>query len=437
MSCLPSTTATMRSCARPFPTHAGVIYKVIGDAIQAAFPSPEAGIAAAVQAQQRLIAESWPLNPAPRVRMALHEAKVSPDATGDYRSPLLNRVGRLLSAAEGSQILLSADLYQALVQRKTPDVSLLDLGEHRFRDLTPQHVYQVHAPGIPAVRARLLALTPHRDNLSPPTTSLIGREPEIAEVTTLLRRESTRLVTLLGPGGVGKTRLAQAAAVQLVDDFSDGVWFVPLEAYSNPTELPRAIAATIGIREVAESSPLDDVIEHFSGRHTLLVLDNFEQIVEASPDVAGLLRACPKLTILATSRVPLDLSAEIEFPVSPLPIDDGAVELFAERLRAIQPSFRLTPETRSIVVEICRRLDGLPLAIELAAARGRMLPIDKLLARLDERLPLLTGGPRDAPARQRTLQSTIAWSVDLLSVGRESMLRGNVGLCRWRHDRRG
>lgn len=404
--------------------HDGVIYKVIGDAIQAAFQTPEAGIAAAVRAQQLLVAETWPFNPAPRVRMALHLAQISPDAAGDYRSPLLNRVGRLLTAAEGSQILLSADIFQALGQQLASDLTLLDLGEHRFRDLTPQRVYQVQAPGIPAERARLLALSPHRDNLTPPTTSFVGRETEVREIVALLRLESTRLLTLLGPGGVGKTRLAQSVAAQLVDAYSDGVWFVPLDSHSDPAELPRAITSTVGIREAADQSLLAALIEHFSRRHTLLVLDNFEQIVDASSDVATLLRACPKLTVLATSRVPLDLSAEIEFPVSPLPIDDGATELFAERLRGIQPSFCLTPESRPIVVEICRRLDGLPLAIELAAARGRMLPLDKLLERLDERLPLLTGGPRDAPARQRALQSTIAWSVDLLSAEERTCFAG-------------
>lgn len=394
--------------------HSGIIYKVVGDAIQAAFFSPEKGVAAAVAAQQQLLIEEWPIDPAPRVRMALHFAEVSPDASGDFRSPRLNRLGRLLSAAEGGQILLSADLAAALGSAVGLPISLLDLGEQRFRDLTPQRVYQALATGIPSERARLLALSAHRHNLMPPSTSLVGRDSVIVELTALLRLETTRLVTLLGPGGVGKTRMAQAVASDLLDEFSDGVWFVPLESLDDPEDLTREIARTLGIREIAEQSSLDAVIGHFEKRNALLVLDNFEQIVEASPIVTTLIRRCPGLTILATSRMPLELAAEVEFQVSPLDIDQSAADLFVERYRAVQPSFILTPESRSSVVEICRRLDGLPLAIELAAARGRLLTVDKLAARLKERLPLLVGGPRDAPTRQQTLQSTIAWSVDLL-----------------------
>lgn len=404
--------------------HSGIIYKVIGDAIQAAFPSPEAGIAAAVQAQQMLVAEEWPLSPPPRVRMALHAAQISPDASGDFRSPLLNRLGRLLSAADGSQILLSEDLVSEMIPPHETSFSLIDLGEYRFRDLAPQRVFQVLAPGIPADRARLQVLSSHRDNLTPPANPLIGRDRELAEVSENLRQNTTRLMTLLGPGGVGKTRLAQAIGAELLNEFADGVWFVSLETLTKPADFPRAIALALDIREHPEESMLDTVCEHFSRRHALLLLDNFEQIVEASPDVAALLRACPRLSILATSRVPLDLTAEIEFPVSPLPVEASAVDLFLERLRAVQPAFQLTSASRETIVQICRRLDGLPLAIELAAARGRLLPVDKLLARLEQRLPLLTGGPRDAPDRQRALESTIAWSVDLLSPSERACFAG-------------
>lgn len=404
--------------------HSGVIYKVIGDAIQAAFPTPEAGVGAAIAAQQLLIAEKWPLAPAPLVRMALHVAQIDPDATGDFRSPLLNRLGRLLSAAEGGQVLLSADLVSLLGSPKDATISVLDLGEHRFRDLTPQRVFQAVAPGIPADRARLLALSPHRTNLIAPTTSLVGREREISHLSDLLCHNSPRLVTLLGPGGVGKTRLAQAVAAEVLEEFSDGVWYVSLDTVLDPGDLPGTIASAVGIREGAGPSLLEAVSEHFSNRHSLLVLDNFEQLVDASGIVAALLRDCPRLKVLVTSRLPLDLSAEVEFLVLPLSIDESAVDLFVERYRAVQPAFRSNPESRAIVVQICRRLDGLPLAIELAAARGRMLPVEKLLSRLEMRLPLLTGGPRDAAARHRTLQTTIAWSVDLLGPGERAVFAG-------------
>ena len=274
---------------------------------------------------------------------------------------------------------------------------------------------------------------PHNLPLQP--TPFLGRERETAEIVAVLRAPDTRLLTLAGPGGTGKTRLALQAAADLLEDFPDGVFFVPLAPLSDPELVPAAIARTLGIREEGDQ-PLWERIRHeLATKQLLLVLDNVEHLVEAAPAVGELLAACPRLKVLATSRLPLRLRAEREYPVPPLalpPVSEAspeellryeAVRLFVERAQAVRPGFTLTAETRPVVAEICRRLDGLPLAIELAAARVRILPPAMLLARLEKRLPLLTGGPRDAPARQRTLRNTIAWSHDLLASEDQILFR--------------
>jgi len=266
-------------------------------------------------------------------------------------------------------------------------------------------------------------------------TPLLGREREVAAVAGLLARDGVRLVTLTGPGGVGKTRLAIEIAGRRSDASPDGAVFVGLAPVADPALVVPAIAQALGVRE-AEDRPLAQrVADALRLRRLVLVLDNCEHVLDAAPVVAELLAACPDLTVLATSRVRLRLSAEQEYPVPPLALTDAAdadaadhlhpaaLRLFADRARAVQPDFALTPENAPVVADICRRLDGLPLAIELAAARIKVVPPPALLARLERRLPLLTGGGRDMPARHRTMRDTIAWSYDLLLPDEQSLFR--------------
>ncbi len=283
-------------------------------------------------------------------------------------------------------------------------------------------------PGVPPPAATA--------NLPAPLTPLVGREREVAAVVDLLRHPDVRLLTLTGPGGAGKTRLAVAVAEGLVEDFPDGVRFVGLAPIADPGLVAPAIAQALGVREVGDESLVDRLAAFLRDRRLLLVLDNVEQVVEAAPLVVDLLRACPRLTILVTSRVRLRVSGEREHAVPPLGLaEEGdassvanvaaseAVRLFVARAQAVRANFAVTPENAAAVAAICVRLDGLPLAIELAAARAKVLPPAALLARLERRLPLLTGGTRDAPARQRTMRDAIAWSHDLLRPDEQALFR--------------
>jgi predicted ATPase/class 3 adenylate cyclase len=409
--------------------HHGVLYKTIGDGTQAAFASAEEALRAAVAGQRALLAEDWgELGPI-RVRMALHAGEAIPDTHGDYLAAPLNRLSRLLSAGHGSQILLSQAVQQ-LSRRALPAGSeLQDLGEHRLRDLLePERVYQLRHPDLPTQFPPLKTLDTRPNNLPLQPTPFIGRERELAEIAERLRAPAVHLLSLTGPGGTGKTRLALQAAADLGDDFADGVFFVALAAITDPELVPATIAEAVGIREAGGRPIRELLLAELCPQNILLVLDNFEQVTAGASVVTDLLTTCPHVKVLVTSRVPLRLRAEREYPVLPLPLPRRkppptaeqlsqfeAVRLFIERARAVRPDFAIDNATAPVVAEICHRLDGLPLAIELAAARAKLLPPAAMLARLEKRLPLLTGGARDLPLRQQTLRAAIAWSDDLLA----------------------
>jgi predicted ATPase/class 3 adenylate cyclase len=420
--------------------HGGYVFKTVGDAYCAAFPTAADALEAALEAQRRLLSsESEETGPF-RVRMALHMGAAE-ERDGDYFGPPVNRVARLLSAAHRGQVLLSLPTQELVRDQLPAETTLRDLGEYRLKDLfRPERVYQLLAPKLPSEFPPLRTLDAFRNNLPLQPTPLIGREKEVSEVCDLLRTEETRLLTLTGPGGTGNTRVALQAAADLLEDFPDGTYFVSLATLTEAELLLPAAAEMVGVREVGEQ-PLDETLkDYLSQRRLLLVLDNFEQVLEAASAVTELLAVAPGMKVLATSRAPLGLYGEHEFPVPPLSMPDlksppslerltqyEAVGLFVERARAVKPDFSITNESAPAVAEICVRLDGLPLAIELAAARIKMLPPKAMLHRLTSRLKLLTGGARDLPERQRTLRATIEWSHALLDEG-EQVLFGRLAV---------
>jgi class 3 adenylate cyclase len=391
--------------------HGGVLFKTVGDAVQAAFPNATAGLAAAIAAQRALAAEPWPapLGSLP-VRVALHAGTATP-SDGDYLAPSLNRLSRLMLASHGGQVVLSETVRRLLEGNVPAEASLKDLGEHRLRDLLePERVWQVVAPGLETEFPPLgtLAARPHNLPAQPP---LIGREAEVAAILERFR-EGARLVTITGPGGTGKTRLALESAAELMDDFPDGVWFLDLSGLTDPTLALPQVAVTLGVRESGELPAARAVAGYLAGKRVLLVLDNLEQFrpfAALSQLLADLLAAVPELAILATSRAPLRVRLEQEFPLSPLPVpaaDDAtidallgspAVRLFVARAQAARPGFVLGPRNAAAVAAICRRLDGLPLAIELAAARVRALTPADILIRLGDRIDLLADPKSDRP----------------------------------------
>jgi predicted ATPase/class 3 adenylate cyclase len=414
--------------------HGGYVFKTVGDAFCCAFPTAPDALEAALEAQRLLLKERWAESTPLRVRMALHMGAAE-ERDGDYFGPPVNRVARLLSAAHGGQVLLSLPTHEMVRDQLPAGMSLTDLGEHRLKDLfRPERVFQLSAPELQSEFPPLRTLDAYRNNLPLQPTPLIGREKEVSEVCDLLRGDETRLLTLTGPGGTGKTRLALQAAADLLDDFSDGAFLVPLATLTEAELLLPTVAETLGVRESGEQ-PLDESLkDYLSERRVLLVLDNFEQVLGAAPTVTELLAGAPGLKVLATSRAPLGLYGEKEYAVPPLSVPDvrhlpdlktlsqyEAVRLFIERAKSAKADFEVTDDSAPAVAEICVRLDGLPLAIELAAARIKMLPPRAMLHRLGSRLKLLTGGARDLPERQRTLRGTIEWSHALLDEGERTL----------------
>src|SRR5215213_6950778 len=410
----------------------GYVFKTVGDAFCCAFPTTPDALEAALEAQRTLLSSEWQETGPLRVRMALHMG-VAEERDGDYFGPPVNRVARLLSAAHGGQVLLSLPTHEMVRDQLPAGVSLRDLGEHHLKDLfRPERVFQLVSPDMPSEFPPLRTLDAYRNNLPLQPTPLVGREKEVSEVCDLLQRGETRLLTLTGPGGIGKTRLALQAAADLLDDFPDGTFFAPLAALTEAELFFPAVAETLEVRETAEQSLDETLKDYLHERRLFLLLDNFEQVLGAAPAVTELLAGAPGLKVLATSRAPLGLYGEHEFPVPPLTLPDlrhppplerltqyEAVGLFVERARAVKPDYSINNESAPAVAEICVRLDGLPLPIELAAARIKMLPPKAMLQRLSSRLKLLTGGARDLPERQRTLRATIEWSFALLDEGEQ------------------
>ncbi len=416
--------------------HGGFVFKMVGDAVYSAFAVAADAVAAAVAAQRAVAAESWGEVGPLRVRMAMHTGTAQ-SRDDDYFGPTLNRVARVLSAGYGGQILLSIATVELVRDALPAGVSVQDLGEHALKDLRrPEHVYQLTSPDLPSEFPPLKSLERHAHNLPMQPTPFVGREQEVASVRELLRRPEVRLLTLTGPGGIGKTRLALQVAAELSDQFADGVFLVPLAPVNDPEQVVPAIIQTLGISDLSGQAPLTLLKTALKDKQMLLLFDNFEQVASAALMVAELLAVCPRLTVLVTSRMALHVRAEREFVVPPLSVPNlkrlpdlvtlsqyEAVALFIERSQAAKPDFAVTNANASAVAAICARLDGLPLAIELAAARSKYAPPQTLLTRLEQGLAVLSGGARDLPARQQTLRGAMAWSYELLSPEEQRLFR--------------
>jgi predicted ATPase/class 3 adenylate cyclase len=417
-------------------TAQGTVVKMLGDGMHAAFDDPHSALVAALALQRAVAADRQTVEIGLRVRCGLHSG-IEQRRDGDYFGPAVNRAARIAAAAHGGQILVSHFTAQLLGERLPEGVSLAALGTVRFRDLAaPERVHQVVHPELrrefPALRA--LLATPH--NLAPPLTSFVGREREREEIRELLGQ--TRLLTLLGPGGIGKTRLVVQVALDLLGNYPDGVWFIDLAPVSDARMVAQTVAATLGVKEEPGRTLLEVLMRHAEDRKTLLIFDNCEHLVGACASLARqLLQAGRGVSVLASSREHLHLTAERVYPVPGLAVPEGesdlsssetvgsfaAVRLFCERSVAVQPAFRLSDRNARTVAEICRNVDGLPLAIELAAARVRALSVETIHARLNERLRLLVRGAEGAPKRQQTLRALIDWGYELLSGDERAVLR--------------
>ena len=385
-----------RLLRQAFTFHGGVEVEMQGDSFHFAFTDPCEALLAAAQAQRALAEHEWECEPI-RVRIGIHTGE--PLVTDHLYAGLdVHRAARVMSAGHGGQVLVSETTVAGVEARLPRGLSLRDLGDHRLKDLSaPQRLYQLGEQEFPPLASL------YQTNLPVPSTPFLGREREVQEVSALLADERTRLLTLTGAGGSGKTRLAAQAAADVSDVYPDGVFWVGLGALREPALVTSTIEQVVAAK--------GDLAEHIGARRLLLLLDNFEHVLPAAPELAALLAACPNVTLLVTSRETLHLTSEREYVVLPLR-DADAVSLFHERARAVGVELAANGE----VAEICRRLDHLPLAIELAAARVKVLSPSALLERLAQRLPILTGGAQDLPERQRTLRSTIAWSYELLSA---------------------
>jgi predicted ATPase/class 3 adenylate cyclase len=421
-------------------SHEGYVFQIIGDAFCVAFSTASAGLNAALDAQRGLQAENWGETPI-KVRIGINtgaaQAGSNADGSGGYTGySTLARTQRVMSTAYGEQILLSNTSADLLLGELPAGVTLRDMKEHRLKGLlNPEHLWQAVAPGLAQDFPALQTLNSIPNNLPIQLTSFIGREKEIAEIKNLV--EHNRLVTLTGSGGVGKTRHSLQVGAELLDAFANGIWLVELAPVSNPELVLQALAAVLGVHE-NEGYPLMTALQDFLGaKHILLLLDNCEHLLEACAQLADtLLHACPNLNILVSSREALGMAGEVSFRIPSLSLPDAhhlpslerltqydSVRLFIERAVAVKSDFVVTNENAPAVAQVCSRLDGIPLAIELATARVKGLSVEQISKRLDDRFRLLTGGSRTALPRQQTLRATIEWSYDLLLETERLLLR--------------
>jgi predicted ATPase/class 3 adenylate cyclase len=415
--------------------HSGHVFKTVGDAFCASFHNVADAIATALDTQVSLAKENWKAVDGLRVRMAIHTGHTD-ERDGDYFGPAVNRVARLLAIGHGGQVLVSgasADLAQGELP---PRAALRDLGAHRLKDLThPEQVYQLVAPDLPAEFPPLRSLEGLPNNLPLQLTSFVGRELEILTVTELLAKQ--RLVTLVGAGGVGKTRLALQVGAELLDHYEDGVWLVELAPIADPALVPSAVASIFHVLDAPNRTITEAIIHALKSRRALIVFDNCEHVVEpAARVIDAILRNCPHVRIIATTRQGLGIAGEAVHRVASLAVPEpsreltaeeaaryGAVALFVERAIAATESFRLTNENAPIVARLCQRLDGIALAIELAAPRLKVLSLEQLDAKLSERFRILTGGSRTALPRQQTMRALVDWSYDLLTDDEKTLFR--------------
>jgi len=443
-----------------FGAHGGEEEGTEGDSFFVVFGSARDALAAAIDGQRALAAEGWPAGAEVRVRMGLHAGEAT-RAGGSLVGLDINRAARIAAAANGGQIVVS-DAVRSLAGADLPEgVSLRSLGSHRLKDLNePQPLHQVVGEGLAAEFPPIRSLDARPNNLPTQLTSFVGREAELADAGALLA--ANRLVTMTGPGGTGKTRLSLQVAANAADDFPDGIFFVALETVREPILVPSRLAAAIGLADAAGRSTTEVLEDWLAGKRVLFVLDNLEQVLGAGPIVADLLRKAPGLKVLTTSRAPLNVSGEHEYPVPGLPTPPDptqltaleraqlpaaartldaatlttyeAVRLFIARANAVRPGFAVTNDNAPAVAGICARLHGMPLAIELAAARVKLLSPEAILKRLEDQLGVLAAGSRDLPERQQTLRGAIAWSYDILDeacrllLDRLSVFEGDIEL---------
>ena len=414
----------------------GHVFKTVGEAFRAVFADPAAALVSAVAVQRAAGTEPWPPGLPVQVRMALHSGACV-ERDGDYFGPVVNRVARLLAAGHGGQVLVTGVTYELLADRLQGGIGLRDLGEHRLQDLGhAERVFEVTGPGLAGGFGPLRSLDNPalRHNLPSQATSFVGRAAELAGLRSLVSGGS-RLVTIAGPGGIGKSRLALQVAAEVLDGAGDGVWLVELAPVAEPELVARTVAAVLQVREEPGQPMLDTLVEAVGDRYLLVVLDNAEHVLGATAKLAdALMRSCPRACLLVTSREPLGISGEHVFRVPPLtvpPADLAApgrlatfesVQLFAERAVTYRQGFALDAANAAAVAAVCVRLDGIPLALELAAARLGSLTVPEISSRLDQRCRLLTGGSRTALPRHQTLRALIDWSYDLLTPGEQIVL---------------
>ena len=417
-------------------SNGGQVLKNTGDGILAVFEKAASGVCAALRAQEALGPQAWDeLKPdLVQVRMGLHTGEAE-NRAGDYYGGALNRAARLMSVAHGGQVLLSNTTAEIVREQLPENASLRDLGHHRLKDLVrPEQVFQLDHPSLSHDFPPLTSLDSFPNNLPLQSTSFVGREHEMAKARE--RLSASRLLTLIGPGGTGKTRLSLQLAAEVLPEYPDGVWLVELASLSDPSLILRTVASALHIHEQMGMELEELVLNYVRARQMLLVVDNCEHMVEACAQlIDGALRACPKLKILASSREALGINGETIYRVPSLSLPDPAeatresllrsesAQLFVERAEAVDPRFRLTDAHAPSIAQICSRLDGIPLAIELAAARMAVFSPEQIAGRLDDRFKLLTGGSRTALPRQQTLRALIDWSYDTLSQEERALFR--------------